>query len=271
MLLDLDNLSGATNHNGGALHFGPDGKLYVAVGENANGANAQTLSNLLGKMLRINADGTHPDRQSVLQPRPPASNRAIWALGLRNPFTFASSRHRPDVHQRRGQNTWEEIDDGIAGANYGWPDDRRHDDQPELPRAALRLRPGTGLSRLRDHRRCLLHRPSRRFPPATSAITSSPTTAAAGSTGIDVRYRCGLMTFASGISDPVDLKVGPDGSLYYLARGSNSVYQGVVHQLHGRNAHGRRQHRSRGSHHRIAPTGQPAADPVRAAGNDYLD
>src|SRR6185503_12450835 len=60
VLLDLNNLSSATNHNGGAMHFGPDGKLYVAVGENANSANSQTLSNLLGKILRLNADGTIP-------------------------------------------------------------------------------------------------------------------------------------------------------------------------------------------------------------------
>ena len=66
VILDLDNLSGATNHNGGALAFGPDGKLYAAVGENANGANAQTLANLLGKMLRLNSNGSIPDRQPVL-------------------------------------------------------------------------------------------------------------------------------------------------------------------------------------------------------------
>ena len=59
-ILDLDNLSSATNHNGGAIHFGPDGKLYVAVGENANAANSQILTNRLGKILRINADGTIP-------------------------------------------------------------------------------------------------------------------------------------------------------------------------------------------------------------------
>ena len=60
IVLDLDNLSSASNHNGGAIHFGPDGKLYIAVGENANGSNSQTLANLLGKILRINADGTIP-------------------------------------------------------------------------------------------------------------------------------------------------------------------------------------------------------------------
>src|SRR5438874_1743320 len=53
VLLELNPLSTATNHNGGALHFGTDGKLYVAVGENVNAANAQTLGNLLGKVLRL--------------------------------------------------------------------------------------------------------------------------------------------------------------------------------------------------------------------------
>src|SRR4029079_17001722 len=60
ILLDLDNLSSASNHNGGALHFAPDGTLYVAVGDNANSANAQSMSILFGKMLRINSDGTIP-------------------------------------------------------------------------------------------------------------------------------------------------------------------------------------------------------------------
>ena len=88
VLLDLDDLSSATNHNGGALHFGPDGKLYIAVGENANGANAQTLANLLGKILRINTDGTIPTDNPFFGTAT-GKNRAIWALGLRNPFTFA--------------------------------------------------------------------------------------------------------------------------------------------------------------------------------------
>src|SRR5687768_5019459 len=52
VILELDNLSSATNHNGGAIAFGPDGKLYAAVGDNASGANAQSLSTLHGKMLR---------------------------------------------------------------------------------------------------------------------------------------------------------------------------------------------------------------------------
>src|SRR4029453_8754089 len=87
-ILDLDPLSSANNHNGGAIHFGIDGKLYVAVGDNANGANSTVLTNLLGKMLRLNADGTIPTNNPFF-PQATGINRAIWAIGLRNPFTFS--------------------------------------------------------------------------------------------------------------------------------------------------------------------------------------
>src|SRR5205823_6118401 len=114
-------LSAATNHNGGATHFGPDGKLWIAVGENANGANSQTLTNLLGKMLRINSDGTIPTDNPFYNTAT-GQNRAIWALGLRNPYTFTFQPGTGRMHINDvGQNTWEEIDVGVAGANYGWP------------------------------------------------------------------------------------------------------------------------------------------------------
>ncbi|MGH9905439.1 MAG: PQQ-dependent sugar dehydrogenase, partial [Pyrinomonadaceae bacterium] len=87
IILELNNLS-AGNHNGGAIHFGADGKLYIAVGDNAVGSNAQTLDNLLGKILRINADGSIPSDNPFFIDAT-GINRAIWALGLRNPFTFA--------------------------------------------------------------------------------------------------------------------------------------------------------------------------------------
>ena len=121
VILELNNLSGATNHNGGALHFGPDGRLYIAVGENANGNHAQSMANLLGKMLRINRDGTIPADNPFFGTAT-GQNRAIWALGLRNPFTFAfqPGTGRMFINDV-GQNAWEEINDGIAGSNYGWP------------------------------------------------------------------------------------------------------------------------------------------------------
>ncbi|MCY7316346.1 MAG: PQQ-dependent sugar dehydrogenase [Rubrivivax sp.] len=120
-LVDLPALSAATNHNGGALHFGVDGKLYVGVGENANTALAQNPNSPFGKMLRFNADGTIPSDNPFLARSGLA--RAIWASGLRNPFTFAVQPGTGRIHINDvGQGTWEEVNLGAPGANYGWPD-----------------------------------------------------------------------------------------------------------------------------------------------------
>ncbi len=120
VLLDLNDLN-AGNHNGGAIHFGLDGKLYIATGDNAVSANSQTLSNLLGKMLRINSDGSIPADNPFYNVAG-GDNRAIWALGLRNPFTFAFQPGGGHMFINDvGESTWEEIDEGVAGSNYGWP------------------------------------------------------------------------------------------------------------------------------------------------------
>jgi len=120
-LVDLPLLSAAMNHNGGGMHFGPDGKLYVGVGENANGAQAQDLANPLGKLLRFNEDGSIPSDNPFFASQSGLA-RAIWAYGLRNPYTFAFQPGTGRLHINDvGQNTWEEIDVGAAGANYGWP------------------------------------------------------------------------------------------------------------------------------------------------------
>ena len=120
-LVDLPGLSGATNHNGGAMHFGIDGKLYVAVGDNANSANSPLLTSVFGKMLRFNDDGTIPGDNPICNT---ASSQicAIWARGLRNPFTFAVQPGTGRMHINDvGEGTWEEINLGAPGANYGWP------------------------------------------------------------------------------------------------------------------------------------------------------
>ncbi len=116
----------AGNHNGGQLAFGPDDLLYVTIGDNANSANAQDLSNVLGKVLRIDPDppggvgfGIPPTNPFV---GTPGAKGEIYAWGLRNPFraSFApdGSLVLPDV----GQGSWEEVNAGnLAGANLGWP------------------------------------------------------------------------------------------------------------------------------------------------------
>jgi glucose/arabinose dehydrogenase len=119
-LVDLPALS-ATSHNGGAIHFGTDGKLYAGVGENTVSANSQSLDNPLGKLLRFNDDGTIPGDNPFFATLS-GQARAIWAYGLRNPFTFAVQPGTGRIHINDvGENTWEEINLGAAGANYGWP------------------------------------------------------------------------------------------------------------------------------------------------------
>jgi glucose/arabinose dehydrogenase len=121
MLVELPALSQATNHNGGALHFGADGKLYIGVGENAQPSRAQDLSSPLGKLLRVNADGGIPGDNPFFATQSGLA-RAVWAYGLRNPFTFAVQPGSGRIHINDvGQDAWEEIDLGAAGANYGWP------------------------------------------------------------------------------------------------------------------------------------------------------
>lgn len=120
-LIDLPMLSSATNHNGGAIHFGSDGKLYVSVGDNASSDNSQNLSTSLGKMLRFNDDGTIPSDNPFCITQGNLAC-AVWAYGLRNPFTFAVQPGTGRIHINDvGEVTWEEINLGASGANYGWP------------------------------------------------------------------------------------------------------------------------------------------------------
>ncbi|WP_460971962.1 PQQ-dependent sugar dehydrogenase [Spirosoma migulaei] len=120
ILLDLDPLS-ATNHNGGSLAFGPDQKLYVGVGDNANPPNSQNLDNYLGKVLRINPDGSVPSGNPFSSGS--EARKRIWAYGLRNPYTltFQPGTGRFFVNDV-GQENWEEINDATTGGqNFGWP------------------------------------------------------------------------------------------------------------------------------------------------------
>jgi len=119
ILLELDPLSG-TIHNGGAMVFGNDGKLYLAVGDGANPDNSQSFNNLLGKILRLNPDGTIPEDNPFYNSAN-GVNRAIYALGFRNPFTMTISKDGRIFVNDVGQETWEEVNEILEGANYGWP------------------------------------------------------------------------------------------------------------------------------------------------------
>lgn len=119
----------APNHNGGLVAFGPDGMLYIGLGDGGGGGdpldNAQDTSNVLGTLLRIDVDGGDPYAVPADNPFVDGPGRdEIWAYGLRNPWRFAFDStagllYIADV----GQNLWEEINVQPAdsgGLNYGW-------------------------------------------------------------------------------------------------------------------------------------------------------
>jgi glucose/arabinose dehydrogenase len=228
ILLDLNDLN-ASNHNGGALHFGPDGKLYAGVGENGTSSNAQTLTNLLGKLLRLNPDGSVPSDNPLLA-QTTGKNQLIWAYGLRNPFTFAFQPGSGllfinDV----GQNTWEEVNQGQAGANYGWPATEGATSNPAYvsPVYAYPHSGGTVNG-------CAIVGGAF-YDPATPAFpatflhkyffmdlcggwvrTLDPATGAVGD-------------WLTGFASPVDLRVVNDGSVLILSQGGGGTLQRVTY------------------------------------------
>jgi glucose/arabinose dehydrogenase len=108
-------------HNGGQMQFGLDGKLYVATGDANAPSDAQSLETLAGKILRIDPDGSVPADNPFVGT--PDARGEIWAYGLRNPFTgdidpVTGKMYINDVSKY----IWEEINLGVAGANYGWPE-----------------------------------------------------------------------------------------------------------------------------------------------------
>ena len=242
LIMELEPL-GAGNHNGGAIHFGPDGMLYAGVGENAVGANAQSLANRLGKILRINPDpkdpipDDNPTSFDGLVGSPTGDNRVIWAVGLRNPFTFA---FKPGTDMMFindvGEQTWEEINIGEAGANYGWSTTEGPFNQGTFPNFTHPI----------VYYHHVLDRQS--FPPLADFEGTVITGGAFYVTpnfifplGYAGDYFFGDMNgqwikrydhnnqtvqnFASSAGGPVDMKIGPDGALYYLARFTGRVFR----------------------------------------------
>jgi glucose/arabinose dehydrogenase len=132
-LLFVDQPHG--NHNGGGLAFGPDGFLLIALGDGGGGGdpdkNGQNLQSLLGKILRIDVDGTAGDKAYAIPSDNPFADGSefrqpeIWLSGLRNPWRLSFDRATGDLWIGDvGQGEWEEIDVQRAGApggtNFGW-------------------------------------------------------------------------------------------------------------------------------------------------------
>jgi glucose/arabinose dehydrogenase len=225
VLVDLPDLN-ATNHNGGAIHFSPtDGKLYVAVGENAVGSNAQSLTTRFGKMLRYNADAaaTIPSDNPFLGTTS-GVNQAIWALGLRNPFTFTfqpgSGRM---IINDVGQNTWEEINEGLAGSNYGWPTTEGPTANPSFRSPIYAYQHTTGLvTGFAIVGAAFYNPPVTTFPAVYAGDYFFGDYVNGWVNRMDVDNDNAVYAFARIGGNVFDIHTGPDGGLYVAANGGSS-------------------------------------------------
>jgi putative heme-binding domain-containing protein len=198
-------------HQGGAVHFGPDGRLYIAIGEQTAETPSQRLDTFQGKLLRIDADGSIPSDNPFYE-ETKDKYRAIWALGLRNPFTFAFQPGTGDILINDVGGKFEEINRGRAGANYGWPvvehgptNDRRFE-------APMHHYPQASISG-GDFAAANLDWPTEyrgRYFFADFVHGWIKT--------LDPESPGQAETFVTGLNRPVDLRFAPDGSLYVLLR-----------------------------------------------------
>lgn len=228
IILNLDALSSATNHNGGAMHFKGD-KLYIAIGENANGSHAQNLDTYHGKLLRINADGSAPTDNPFNTTGASAQRQRVWALGLRNPYTFDVQPGTLRVFVNDvGQSTWEEIDDATTGGrNFGWPSTEGATTNPSFTTPVFSYPHGSG-----DGAGCAI----------TGGVFFNPSTTNYPSTYVGKYFYQDLCNawinyldlttgavrnaFATGLpGQSLALDMGNDGNLYYLSRSAGTLYR----------------------------------------------
>ena len=228
VVLNLDPLSSATNHNGGTIQFGPDGKLYVGVGENANPANAQDTNTYHGKILRINSDGSVPAGNPFTSGS--AQRQRIWEYGMRNPYTLSIQPGTGRIFVNDvGQNTWEEINDCTTGGlNYGWPTAEGMSSNPAFTNPIYTYQHGPGVGFGCAITGGTFFNPSSTNYPAQytgryffldfcnnwiDQLTLNGSTATRSN-------------FASSIAgSPVGMNTGPDGNLYFLSRANGAVYK----------------------------------------------
>ncbi len=226
LIFRLGNQGTRAGHQGGAIDFGKDGKLYVATGDNQTPTDvsphvSQQHTNLFGKMVRINKSGTIPT-DNPFYATASGKNRAIWALGLRNPFKFAVQPVTGTIYINDvGEKAWEEINRGAAGANYGWPVHEGVANDPQYVDPILAHAYGQdGACSITGG--AFYNPTTLRFPPEYEGDyffadfcggwikKFEPSTGQASD-------------FAIGIERPIDLEVSKAGELYYLSRGTTGM------------------------------------------------
>ena len=212
----------AGNHNGGNIHFGPDGKLYISVGDNANSANSQDVTVKNGKIHRINSDGTIPSDNPVFTQT--GTLPSLYAFGVRNTFdfTFDPLTPRRIFASENGPNCDDEMNRIEAGYNYGWRASYPCDDANPSPQYNT-------------------IRPLWFVPTASCCMAPTGITVYTGSQIAQWQNELFMATYnnnqlrhfylsadrtlvtatnvVQGVSIGTDLETGPDGALWYIEGG----------------------------------------------------
>lgn len=211
-IFTIPRLNSATNHNGGNIHFGPDQKLYVSVGENATSSNAQdtSASNPRGKILRLNPDGSIPGDN-------PFPGKPFWSFGHRNSFDFTWDPLSGKMYcSENGPSCNDEVNRVPRGANLGWPVDGNcvYSGNPNYTRplyyfpnsplpalTGIIVYRGDAFPRLRGH---IL------FTGNSNPTIWSLTLSASGDTIVPESFTT-FFNYSTGFAD---IEEGPDGDLY---------------------------------------------------------
>jgi len=229
VLIETDPFT-ADRELGGGLGFGQDGMLYVGTGQSGAQSNAQVTNSLFGKILRIQGDGTIPSDNPFFNLNS-GKNRAVWALGLRNPFVIAFQPGTGrlfinDVGDFAPPAPQEEINDGVPAANYGWPtcEGNCASPNPALRNPVYSFGHSSGFNAITGG--TFYNPPAALYPTQYVGQYFFGDLATATIFLLDPATT-NVSTFASRlVGRLVSLKVGPDGALYYLVQSTSGTASG---------------------------------------------
>ena len=233
VLFDGEDLADKQMHYGGDVNIGPDGRIYLSTGDRLLGANAQNLNTTWGKMLRFNRDGTIPTTNPFYN-QTTLKNRAIWARGLRNPFkfTFQPGTGRMFIGDV-GSSSWEEVNEGAMGANYGWPTYEGPGGGAGFTDPVFAYNHNTG-----NPSGCAVmggdfYNPNVAQLPAQFVGTFIfPDHCQGWVKAIDFAHGNAIYPILGGLEQAVDLKVDPNsGAIYYIERSVNGVVGGGLFRV----------------------------------------
>jgi glucose/arabinose dehydrogenase len=225
IILEVDPML-ASIHNGGDMVFGLDGKLYISTGEGSNSNASNSLLTNLGKILRVNSDGTIPT-DNPFDGSTLGKNKAIYALGFRNPYSMDLDPHNGAIIVSDvGGAAWEEINIVEAGRNYGWPSiEGRRTDQA-IPGPGPYVDPiyayphGAGIDAGCAIVGAALYMPeTHQFPTEYHGKFFFADYCNGYIKYIDPADATAVNVFATGIDRPLGILFTSNGTMYYIARG----------------------------------------------------